>query len=113
MGKIEKKKSLIADLSLLLVAMLWGGGFVVIKDALDSITPFYIMSMRFGLSFMLMCIVFWKRVKKINKQEIIGGVVIGIFLFLAFAFQTIGIQYTTAGKQAFLTAIYVVEEVGS
>lgn len=109
MGKIEKKKSLIADLSLLLVAMLWGGGFVVIKDALDSITPFYIMSMRFGLSFILMCIVFWKRVKKINKQEIIGGTVIGIFLFLAFAFQTIGIQYTTAGKQAFLTAIYVVE----
>ncbi|WP_102401681.1 DMT family transporter [Haloimpatiens massiliensis] len=109
MVKVEKRKNLIADLSLLLVAMLWGGGFVVVKDALNSITPFYIMAMRFSLSFLLMCLVFWKKVKKISKKDLIGGSVIGIFLFLAFAFQTIGIQYTTAGKQAFLTAIYVVE----
>ncbi|WP_035294401.1 DMT family transporter [Clostridium sp. KNHs214] len=109
MENIKKRKNLIADLSLLLVAMLWGGGFVVIKDALNSVTPFYIMAMRFGLSFLLMCLVFWKRVKRIDKKNIIGGSIIGIFLFLAFAFQTIGLQYTTAGKQAFLTAIYVVE----
>ncbi|WP_138206739.1 DMT family transporter [Haloimpatiens lingqiaonensis] len=109
MTKIQKRKNLMADLSLLFVAMLWGGGFVVVKDALNSITPFYIMAMRFSLSFLLMCLVFWKRVKRIGKKDLIGGSVIGIFLFLAFAFQTIGIQYTTAGKQAFLTAVYVVE----
>ncbi len=36
------------------------------------------------------------------------GVIIGIFLYVAFAFQTLGLQYTTPSKNAFLTAINVV-----
>lgn len=105
----KQKASLFADLALFIVAMLWGGGFVVVKDALNSITPFYMMVMRFSLSFLFMCLIFFKKIKRINKKELIGGFVIGAFLFLGFAFQTIGLKYTTAGKQAFLTAIYVVE----
>ena len=33
---------------------------------------------------------------------------IGIFLFLAFLFQTVGLQYTTASKNAFLTAVNII-----
>ncbi|WP_392486777.1 DMT family transporter [Haloimpatiens sp. FM7315] len=108
MKKVIKNKGIYADISLLFVAMLWGGGFVVVKDALDSITPYYMMTMRFGLSTVLMCIVFFRNLKGITKKDLIGGTVVGLFLFLGFAFQTVGLQYTTAGKQAFLTATYVV-----
>lgn len=104
----EKKRSLVADLSLLLVAVIWGSGFVAVKNALNSVTPLYMMAMRFGIAFVLMSIVFWRNLKKINKNELIGGSVIGVFLFTAFAAQTIGLQYTTAGKQAFLTGTNVV-----
>ncbi|MFD3158527.1 DMT family transporter [Haloimpatiens sp. FM7330] len=104
----NKKKSIYADLSLFFVAIIWGGGFVAVKDALDSVTPFYMMTMRFGISTILMTIVFWKKVKKINKKDIMLGTIVGVFLFGGFMFQTIGLQYTTAGKQAFLTATYVV-----
>ena len=108
MERVDKKKSLYADMSMFLVAILWGGGFVAVKDALDNITPMYIMAARFGISFILMLIIFWKRIKKTNKQDIIAGTVVGIFLFTAFSAQTIGLQYTTAGKQAFLTGTNVV-----
>lgn len=108
MGKLDKKKVLFADLSLLLVAAVWGGGFVAVKDALDNISPFYIMSMRFSIATILMCLIFWKKIKNIKKQDLIAGLVIGVILFSAFAFQTVGLQYTTAGKQSFVTAVYVV-----
>lgn len=108
MEKLFKKNSIFADIGLLLVAIIWGGGFIAVKDSLNVITPFYQMAIRFGLSTVLMYIVFYSRVKKINKTQLKNGTIIGVFLFLGFAFQTVGINYTSAGKSAFLTAVYVV-----
>lgn len=105
---MEKKKSLYADLSLLVVAIVWGSGFVVTKNALDHITPYYLLSFRFIISFLLMGIVFFKRLKKTNLEDFKAGTIIGVFLFLGFATQTVGLNYTTAGKQAFITATNVV-----
>ncbi len=103
-----QKKMVYADLSLLFVALAWGTGFIVTKDALNSITPFYIMAIRFTLSALIMVAIFWKKLKKVNKKDISAGVIIGIFLFLGFATQTVGLQYTTASKSAFLTGTNVV-----
>ena len=108
MKVLAKKKSLYADLSLLLVAIIWGSSFVVIKNALDYINPVYILVLRFALSSVLMAFVFWKRFREINKKDIKAGAIIGFFLFLAFLTQTIGLKYTTVSKQAFITASYVV-----
>lgn len=108
MKYVDPKKSVIADISLFIVAIMWGGGFVATKDALDSAAPFYIIAMRFIIAALLLSIVFFKRIKKISKKDIVGGTVVGIFLFGGFATQTIGLQYTTPGKQAFITAAYVV-----
>ncbi|WBW98287.1 DMT family transporter [Oceanirhabdus sp. W0125-5] len=108
MGKIDKNKVILADLALLIVAAVWGGGFVAVKDALDTTSPYFIMTMRFTIATLLMGIFFWKKIKNINMASLKAGVIIGIILFLAFAFQTVGLQYTTASKQSFVTAVYVV-----
>lgn len=108
MEKLFRKSSLLADISLLLIAIIWGGGFIAVKDSLNLLTPYYQMTLRFSISTLLMYIVFYNKVKKINKNQFKHGAIIGVFLFLGFAFQTVGIKYTTAGKSAFLTAVYVV-----
>jgi drug/metabolite transporter (DMT)-like permease len=109
MKKIDRKKSIIADFSLLLCAMIWGIGFVATDIALkEGITPYYTMTMRFTIAFILLSIVFWKKIKNITIKDIKGGSIVGIVLCLAFAAQTIGLQYTTPGKQSFLTGTYVV-----
>lgn len=105
---LARKKSLYADLSLLLVAFFWGAGFIVIKDALDYITPLYMNGIRFTLASILMSLVFFKKLKKITRQDLIYGSIVGVFLFCGFSIQTIGLQYTTASKQAFLTGTNVV-----
>lgn len=102
------KKSVIADMSLLFVAIVWGGGFIAVKGALDNVTPFYMMAMRFGIATILMSIIFFKKLKHITVNDIKYGGLVGTFLFLGFATQTVGMKYTTAGKNAFLTGTNVV-----
>ena len=105
---MENKKFLYADLSLLIVAIIWGSGFVVTKNALDNMTPYYILGFRFLISTVLLGIISFKKLKTITRKEIKSGIIIGLFLFFGFATQTVGLKYTTAGKQGFITATNVV-----
>lgn len=102
------KKQLLADLSLLIVVVIWGYTFVAIKNALEEITPFNFIALRFIISFVILVIVFHKRLKNINCYIIIRGIVVGIFLFLAYAFQTVGLKYTSASNAGFITGFSVV-----
>lgn len=105
----NKKAKMLSNFSLLICAMIWGIGFVATDAALKSgIGPYYVMTFRFLIAFVLLAIIFINKFKKIRKRDLFAGTVIGIALFAAFAFQTVGLQYTTPGKQAFLTGSYVV-----
>lgn len=110
--KIMKKQSvqnIVSKSVLLLVAFIWGSGFVAAQIALDSgISPFYMMTFRFSIASVVLCICF-RRSMKINfKKHLLPGVILGFFMFVAFALQTIGLQYTTPSKNAFLTATNVI-----
>lgn len=106
--KYKSKRTLLAEIALLFTTLIWGGGFVAVKDALNSITPLYMMAVRFLIASILMALFFFKTIRKTTRKDIFHGSIVGIFLFSGFATQTIGLQYTTVGKQAFLTATYVV-----
>ncbi len=105
---MKNKKALYADLSLLLVAVIWGSGFIVTKNTLDHITPYYMLFYRFFVSTILLSVVLFKKIRKASIKDVKAGVTIGLFLFAGFATQTVGLQYTEAGKQAFITATNVV-----
>ncbi|ONI40454.1 hypothetical protein AN639_12005 [Candidatus Epulonipiscium fishelsonii] len=94
-------------LGLIIVTVLWGGGFVAADIALNSITPFQIMTSRFGIASIILFFVAKKDLKTITKNEIKCGILLGSFLFAAFSLQTVGLQFTTPSKNAFLTSIYV------
>jgi drug/metabolite transporter (DMT)-like permease len=101
-------KKYLGIIGLLVVAMIWGGGFVASDLALESFTPFQIMVMRFFMATILMLILSFKYIRTITKSELKAGFFLGVFLFLGFAFQTIGLSFSTPSKNAFLTATNVV-----
>lgn len=105
---LDGRKKFSADISLLAVAIVWGYTFVAIKDALASVTPFNFIAIRFIISLFLLCVVFRKTLRRLTRSEARGGMVIGIFLFLAYAFQTTGLKYTTASNAGFITGFSVV-----
>lgn len=103
-----KLKQWSGKIGLLIVAIIWGSGFVASSMALDHFTPFQIIALRFTLAFVASLIIYFKELKSATIDEFRKGGTIGIFLFLAFLFQTVGLQYTTASKNAFLTAVNIV-----
>lgn len=103
-----KNKQLIGDLALFIVAIFWGLGFIAVKDALDSISPYYLLSIRFIFATLIMALIFIKKIKAITKKDLFAGLIIGLFLFAGFATQTVGIKYTTASNSAFLTGVNVI-----
>ena len=96
------------EIALSITAIIWGSGFVASAIALEHFTPYQILAIRFIIGAIILSVIFHKRLKNIKKATIIQGAIIGIFLYVAFALQTVGLQYTTPSKNAFLTAVNVV-----
>lgn len=109
-GRKVGKRNIVwlANIGMVVTALIWGFAFVVVKDSVDKIPPVYMLAFRFTIAFLGLALVFCKKLHEISKNDLICGGFLGFWLFISYFFQTIGIQYTTAGKNAFLTTIYVV-----
>ncbi len=104
----DHKRSLTAKIALFGATIIWGSSFLVVKNSMDVMQPHMLLAFRFTIGGILLCIIFHKRLKKLNREYFIKGGILGTLLFAAFSLQTIGITDTTPGKNAFLTAIYCV-----
>lgn len=123
---------------LFLTAMIWGAAFVAQSVSMDYIGPFTFICLRsvIGGLFLIPVIMVIDGIRKKgqaegmkvaglqndlqqmqseaqklswkNKKLLEGGIVCGIFLFLANCFQQTGIQYTTVGKAGFITTFYII-----
>ena len=98
---------MLADLALLFCAFVWGTSFATMKILVGVYSSCWLLFLRFTLSSLFILIIFYARLKNNFKQCFKGGVILGTALFLAIATQTLGLNYTDAGKQAFITSIYV------
>lgn len=98
----------LAILGLILVTVIWGCGFPISDMALESLSPFQIMTVRFFLATLFMGLLAAKQIKSIQRAELKAGFLMGCALFTGFGLQIVGLQYTTASKNAFLTATNVV-----
>jgi|TARA_R110002050_G_scaffold24059_2_gene64061 drug/metabolite transporter (DMT)-like permease len=104
----KKLLELRADFLLLTVAIAWGVTFLMVQDAIKSVPVYAFLFWRFGIATILMAIIAYKYFDKLNKQTILYGVILGCFLFSAFATQTFGLAYTKSSIIAFLTGLNVI-----
>lgn len=101
-------KQVVADLALLFVAFIWGVTFVIVKDALADIGPYYFLAMRFAIAFLFMALVWRYAFRHLNRASLAPGLLIGVALFGGYAFQTVALQYTSAANTGFITGLSVV-----
>lgn len=104
----KMNKIFLADLGLLFVAASWGFNFIVMKVALFDITPLLYLGVRFILATLLLVAIFYKRLKETTRRDLRAGLIIGVFLFGAFATQIIALQYVDPGKSGFIAGTTVV-----
>lgn len=105
-------RSRIADLSLLLVAMMWGSTFLIVQHAVRVLPPLAFNSIRFtGAAILLALItaVFYRHEWKMLSWRMVGhALLLGLFLFMGYGFQTMGLLYTTTSNTGFITGLSVV-----
>ena len=104
----ENRTGLLAGFGLLSAAAIWGFAFVVVKNSLDVVPPTYMLAFRFTIAALLLAVICHRKLKGLQKSTLIEGAVLGFWLFFSYLVQTFGCQYTTAGKNAFLTSAYVI-----
>jgi len=103
---LEGRGRLQADGALALITAFWGITFVVVKGALGHGDPFSFLALRFGIGALALTAI--ARRDMLAPQTLRRGLMLGVFLFLGFALQTVGLVSTTPSRSAFITGLYVV-----
>ena len=97
-----------AALALALCSLLWGVTFVVVKNALGHASVFLFLAVRFTVAAALMVAFYARAFARFEREDLFAGIRLGCFMFLGYAFQTAGLQYTTPAKSGFVTGSSVV-----
>jgi drug/metabolite transporter (DMT)-like permease len=99
-----------AEAALIVNTLIWGATFVLVKQALRDVSPVLFLALRFTLATVVLLVLFrgsWSHPRN-PRWSLEGGALAGTFLFSGYAFQTIGLQFTSAPKSAFLTGLTAV-----
>jgi drug/metabolite transporter (DMT)-like permease len=96
-----------ADLLLVAACAIWGGSFVVVKDALSAASPLAFTAIRFALATLLLAPLADLRTG-FTRAELGAGLLLTTMLASGFATQAVGLVYTTASRSAFIVALSAV-----
>jgi len=105
---MNKPTEFLADLSLLFIALIWGSTFIIVKQSVENIPVFSFLFMRFALAGILLILINAPKLKAIDKGVFADGAMLGMALFLAYAFQTFALTAASASITAFITGLFVV-----
>ena len=109
MSRLHPLPPLVYKLMCVAAALIWGSSFVVMKDTIDAFPPAWLIGVRFLATALVLSIVFAGRMRRaLDASTLRGGSILGLLIFAAYWTQTVGLNFTTPGKNAFLTDIYCV-----
>jgi drug/metabolite transporter (DMT)-like permease len=104
----HKLRELGADFLLLMVAVAWGSTFFVVQAAVNETPVYTFLFWRFFLAGLLMALISLKQLRFMNKKVLKAGMLLGLFMFLGYAFQTFALTYTYSSTVGFITGLNVV-----
>lgn len=95
------------DLVALLMTTIWGATFLVTKETLKLIGPFTYLGLCYLIATLTLILIFHKHLRRLTRAELLSGLLTGVILFAGYAFQTLGLQWTSVSKTGFITGLYV------
>lgn len=101
------KKESLGIVGLIIVTLFWGFGFPWLKIVGEYFPTFYMIGFRFGIAAITLGVLFYKKLRLIDKKLVKNGLILSLFLFLTYIFATVGIMYTTSSRASFFTCIHV------
>ena len=108
MASSDGSRSLRAHLLLLGVVFIWGATFVVVKNALQNVSPLLFNFLRMVLAFACLAAIYRGHFGRMNRRALVSGAMVGFCLAMGYDFQTSGLRLTTPSHSAFITGMVVV-----
>jgi drug/metabolite transporter (DMT)-like permease len=100
------KKALFADASMLMVAIIWGFTFPMVKGAVSNFPVYSFLAVRFAIASLALLLLTWRSLRLIPRKWVLFGLATGLMNFAGFALQTYGLQTVAPGRTAFITGLY-------
>ncbi|MED2253284.1 DMT family transporter [Brevibacillus parabrevis] len=101
-----------ADITLLLIALVWGTTFLIVQQAIASLPPNTFNAVRFTVAALFLLVILLirnrRQLTEFRGPIIRAGIILGFWLCLGYALQTVGLLYTTPSKAGFITGLSVV-----
>ena len=94
--------------AMLAATLLWATTFVMMKSAFQDVPVLWVIALRFLGAAILLAVVGAKRLRRLDKGTVIGGMKMGVLLFVAYLLQNLGLVTIAPGKNAFLLTGYTV-----
>lgn len=97
-----------ADLALVLVTLFWGVSYYLVDLSLTELPEMTLNAMRFVLAFLILAIIFHKRVFAASRKTLKYSLYVGLLLVLVYTGSTYGIARTSLSNAGFICALPVV-----
>jgi drug/metabolite transporter (DMT)-like permease len=97
-----------ANILLASVSMGWGTSYIFMKLCVDTVSPLMIIALRFGIAFVVMMLIFYKKVMKVNQLVVKLSAILGVLLGGIFIALLYGMKETSASAAGFLTSTTVI-----
>ena len=94
-------------MTLVLVTMSWGMSNILMTFCLEEMGEMTLNAYRFLGAFILIGAVMFKRIRHVNRETIKASLVLSVLIFVVYALNTYGIQYTSVSNAGFLIALSV------
>ena len=103
-----KREKVQAFFALFIATFFWASAYIFVKQLLNDVSPYMILSLRFSFAAIILIFIYNKRLLKINMEILKAGIIMGIFLFGEFFTFTVGLQYTTTSRSSLIIASYII-----
>ncbi|MBQ9949656.1 MAG: DMT family transporter [Clostridia bacterium] len=97
-----------ATIFLFAASVIWGISFMVMKSLLDYLPANHLLAYRFTVGAVGLSFVLFTYKKEFTPKAWLRGLAVGACMYVAFILQTYGLLFIGSGKNALITAVYVV-----
>ena len=97
-----------AEVTLLLIAAIWGTTFALLRDVMRVLHPFDVMALRFSIAAVIVALICAPRLGRMRRIWLWDGVRTGVFLAVGYLTQVLGLQTTASARSAFITSMALV-----
>ncbi|WP_210588213.1 DMT family transporter [Streptomyces sp. GESEQ-35] len=98
----------LADLPVLLVAVVWGSSYLAAKEVTTAQTVLAVLVLRFAVVLPVLVVTGWRRLRALGTAQIRGAGLLGLILAGIFLLETYGVVHTSATNAGLIISLTMV-----